>query len=192
MSISKEAVEARLVAKFPRIQRDKLPVKNYPSFRLSGNADLLPVFTWLRDEMGFSYLHMLTATDWLGDLDLAGYIREPNPNVFLPEGATPQLIPPRKNPGVEYRNCIEVVYALQNLDAGLMVFLKLDTPRDGGTVPSVIDLFPAADWQEREVFDLFGVRFEGHPNCTKILTPEFIEGHPLRKDYAHKKDRFDD
>jgi NADH-quinone oxidoreductase subunit C len=55
-----------------------------------------------------------------------------------------------------------------------------------------VPLFKSADWQERETFDLMGVSYEGHPNLTKILTPDFTVGHPLRKDYAHVKDRFDE
>ncbi len=64
-------------------------------------------------------------------------------------------------------------------------------PRDGGKAPSLVKLFEAADWQEREVFDLLGVPFEGHPNLTKILLPDFIKGNPLRKDYVHVPDQFD-
>jgi len=59
-------------------------------------------------------------------------------------------------------------------------------------VPSAYDLFKSADWQEREQFDLMGVTFEGHPNLTKILTPDFLVGHPLRKDYVHVKDKYDE
>ena len=54
------------------------------------------------------------------------------------------------------------------------------------------DLYKSADWQERETFDLYGIKFEGHPNLTKILTPSFTVGHPLRKDYVHVKDKYDE
>jgi NADH-quinone oxidoreductase subunit C len=50
-------------------------------------------------------------------------------------------------------------------------------------IPSVISIWPTADWQEREVYDFFGIRFSGHPNLKRILLPDWWEGHPLRKDY---------
>jgi len=54
---------------------------------------------------------------------------------------------------------------------------------DGETVPSVCDVWPAANWLERECYDMFGVVFEGHPDLKRILLPEEWQGHPLRKDY---------
>jgi NADH-quinone oxidoreductase subunit C len=66
-----------------------------------------------------------------------------------------------------------------NRALGLKVFLDDDEP----TVPSVTDLYPTADWHEREIFDLFGVVFTGHPDLRRILMPDNWDGHPLRKDY---------
>jgi NADH-quinone oxidoreductase subunit C len=54
---------------------------------------------------------------------------------------------------------------------------------DGDEVPTVVPIWPTADWHEREAWDMFGVRFAGHPNQVRILMPEDWEGHPLRKDY---------
>ncbi len=63
------------------------------------------------------------------------------------------------------------------------VRLKVFLPRDNPRVPSVFWIWKAADWQERESFDMFGIIYEGHPNLKRLLMPEDWVGHPLRKDY---------
>lgn len=77
-----------------------------------------------------------------------------------------------------------LVYRLHSraLSAGL--FVKTQVPRDEATIESVCGVWPAANWQEREVFDLFGIDFTGHPDLRRILLPEDWVGHPLRKDYS--------
>ena len=57
-------------------------------------------------------------------------------------------------------------------------------PRDGGHLPTLSDLWAGADWQEREMAELFGIGFDGHPNLAKLLLPEEFEGFPLRKEFA--------
>ena len=85
---------------------------------------------------------------------------------------------------VDYIDYFEVVYRLTSLRHNHSAVLKTRVyERDEPVVPSVVPVWRGADLQEREVFDLMGVRFEGHPNLKRILTWEGFEGHPLRKDF---------
>jgi NADH-quinone oxidoreductase subunit C len=79
---------------------------------------------------------------------------------------------------------IEVVYALDSTVHKHRLLLKLKLPRDDPRAPSLETIWRAADWHERETFDLFGVIFEGHHNLVRILCAEDWEGHALRKDYV--------
>lgn len=88
--------------------------------------------------------------------------------------------------GVDYLadEKIQVVYHLESITRNQYMVLKVDVPRDEPIVPSVCELWPSADWLERETYDLIGVLFDGHPNLRRILCSEDWEGHPLRKDYV--------
>ncbi len=77
----------------------------------------------------------------------------------------------------------EMVYRLTSRSMSTGIFLKCSVPRDNPVTRSLFSLWPAALWQEREVFDLFGIDFEGHPDMRRILLPDDWVGHPLRKDY---------
>ena len=77
----------------------------------------------------------------------------------------------------------EVVYQLCSLPHKRRLRLKVRV-EDGESLPSVTGVWETANWYEREVFDLFGIPFAGHPDLTRILMPEDWEGYPLRKDYA--------
>jgi NADH-quinone oxidoreductase subunit C len=77
----------------------------------------------------------------------------------------------------------EVAYHLLSHSRKERVRLKVQLRGDDPTLESITSVWPAANFFEREIFDLFGVRFSGHPNLRRILMPENWEGHPLRKDY---------
>jgi NADH:ubiquinone oxidoreductase subunit C len=192
--VSIEEFSSRLKARFPAsaaVDKPEAQVKPYPTFELPA-SDLSQLVRWLRDEEGYTYLDMVTAVDWKGPTSAAGYIEEPNPNPYLPKGAFgAEKMEPKANPKVEYKEVFRVVYLLTNLERRQKIALKVEVPRSEPVVPSLVALFKTADWHEREAFDLLGVRFDGHPNLKKILTPEFVQGHPLRKDYVHQKDHLD-
>ena len=89
---------------------------------------------------------------------------------------------------VEYRDRerpLEVVYQLWSLERKAFLRVKIELDKAGPlAVDSVVDLWKGADWLEREVWDMFGVRFTGHPDLRRILMWEnYAEGHPLRKDF---------
>jgi len=92
---------------------------------------------------------------------------------------------------------IELVYDLISMQPGPggglwqnggTIAIKVRVPRDGGHVRSVADVWPTANWHEREAFDLLGVTFDGHPDPRRILCPDDWVGHPLRKDYEFPKE----
>lgn len=127
--------------------------------------DLPEVCRFLRDDpaLRFQMLQCITAVDYL------------------------QTDPKRK---IEGEPRIEVLYHLSSLAHRHRLVVKVILPRwkDGAAgqlpeVPTITGVWPAANWHEREVYDLSGVFFVGHPDLRRILCPEDWEGHPLRKDY---------
>jgi NADH-quinone oxidoreductase subunit C len=143
---------------------------------------LVEAATHLRDELGFRLLSDVTATDYLGWAtdpdDVSGYIGTPGGR-DLNEPSTqglarlPQAKPKRF--AVNYH-----LLALQQGAPRVRIQVWLD---DQEGLASVISVWPTADWHEREAFDMMGIRFEGHPNPSRILMEDDWVGHPLRKDY---------
>lgn len=76
-----------------------------------------------------------------------------------------------------------VIYILTNTATGEQVIVKTHVNEPDLTLPSAFPLWKGADWMEREVYDLYGIIFDGHPDLRRILMPEGFVGHPLRKDY---------
>jgi len=143
-------------------------------------SELIETATRLRDEEGFDFLSDITAVDYLGwgEHGVSGYIGTPNGrdlNSPMTQGyqATPEAKPKRF--AVNYH-----LLAISDRPRRVRLQTWVD---EGEDVPSVVYVWPTADWHEREQFDLMGIVFDGHPNLQRILLDDDWQGHPLRKDY---------
>jgi NADH-quinone oxidoreductase subunit C len=88
--------------------------------------------------------------------------------------------------GVDYfgqRRRLHAVYHLTSMTYRRRIRLEVAVSLEDPHLPSVVDLYPTADWQEREAWDLFGIVFDGHPALTRVMMPDDWDGHPQRKDY---------
>jgi len=85
--------------------------------------------------------------------------------------------------GVDYLDYMEVVYHLTSMNHNHSLVLKTRCDRENPEVPSLYSIFRGADYQEREIYDLLGIRFIGHPNLKRLFMWDGFEGHPLRRDY---------
>ena len=94
----------------------------------------------------------------------------------------------KANPAFPYATeRFEVVYRFYSMKTHKRICIKVPVPESDAVVPSITGVWLGANWLERECFDMFGIRFEGHPNLKRLLMYEGFEGHPLRKDYAYNK-----
>jgi len=134
----------------------------------------------LRDELGFDFLSDLAATDYLGwgKAGVSGYIGTPGGR-DLNEPSTRGY---QRLPGAKPQRFSISYHLLALRDGAPRVRLQVWVG-DGQSVPSVVGVWPTADWFEREAWDMFGIAFDGHPNLSRILMDDDWEGHPLRKDY---------
>ncbi len=143
-------------------------------------ARLVEACTHLRDEEGFNLLSDVSPADYLGwgEKGVAGYIGTvAGRDLTAPgsQGFAQRPAPKPKRFSVSYH-----LLSVADRPRRVRVQVWVD---DGEAVPSVVPVWPTADWHEREAWDLMGIPFEGHPNLTRILMEDDWEGHPLRKDY---------
>jgi NADH-quinone oxidoreductase subunit B/C/D len=151
-----------------------------PSLRWLGDAGLAQLAARINTELGPGAVSILNAAllvDPARLVDVALFLRDRNP-VKYDYLASLQ--------SVHYADCIEVNYQLDSIaDPGKLIELRVRcAEKEGqGEVPSLVSVWPGADFQEREVYDMMGVRFTGHPNLKRILMWDGYAYHPLRKDF---------
>jgi NADH-quinone oxidoreductase subunit C len=143
-------------------------------------AHLVEACTHLRDEEGFNFLSDVAAADYLGwdRKGVSGYIGTAagrDLNAPMTQGLQTLPGPKPKRFSVSYH-----LLSVGEEPRRVRVQTWVD---DGEHVPTVIEVWPTADWHEREAWDMMGIPIEGHPNLRRILLDDDWEGHPLRKDY---------
>lgn len=146
-------------------------------------ARLVEACLHLRDALGFNFLSDLSSVDYLGwgEEPVAGYWGGSEGRDLNAPGTAALARLPKPKP-----KRFAVNYHLLCVGGGarearrVRVQIWLD---DGEAASSVVSVWPTADWHEREVWDLMGIRFDGHPNLVRILMADDWVGHPLRKDY---------
>ncbi|HZR90989.1 MAG TPA: NADH-quinone oxidoreductase subunit C [Gaiellaceae bacterium] len=146
-------------------------------------ARLVEAAEHLRDELGFNFLSDVSSVDYLGwsDEPVAGSWGDSSGRDLNSPGSWGLARRPAPKPkrfAVNYHLLRLVSGAREAPRVRMQVWVD-----DAELVPSVVGVWPTADWHEREVFDMMGIRFSGHPNLVRILMDDDWEGHPLRKDY---------
>jgi NADH-quinone oxidoreductase subunit C len=87
--------------------------------------------------------------------------------------------------GIDYKTHFELIYRLESLKHNHYLTLKVECPKTTTAIPSIAQIWAGANFQEREIFDLFGISFVGHPDLKRIVLWDGFEGYPLRKDFKH-------
>jgi len=148
---------------------------------------LLDVARFLKEDpaLKMNYLMDITAVDY------STFGQRPNPAFFASSGVavspSPQIPDEAPWPGPPDQSRFAVVYHFFSGAHKHRLRLVVPVEEEAAEVDSLTSLWPGANWLEREVWDMFGIRFRGHPDLKRILMYEGFEGHPLRKDYPVKK-----
>ena len=174
-----DEILTNLQASFPGLAKAEAQVKDCPTWTVPAGSVRL-VFERLHSKFHFNYLDVVTATDWSGPVSPKGYQQSP-----------PVAAGAAAAPGPLAKDIFEMVYLVTALSTGMRLCLRCELPRKEASVPSLYGIFMAADWQEREVYDMFGIRFSDHPDLRRILLTDDFVGYPLRKDFPLKGVDFD-
>jgi NADH-quinone oxidoreductase subunit C len=154
--------------------------------------DLVEVCRALRDEADLRFEQLMDVcgvdysaygqADWLtDDASTSGFSRGVSAGSY--RETTPEGSPDRTSPSLPGRSRFAVVYHLLSVTHNRRLRLRAYPEGDPPCIASLCDLWPSADWFEREAFDLFGILFEGHPDLRRILTDYGFIGYPFRKDF---------
>jgi NADH-quinone oxidoreductase subunit C len=180
---SLEKVKARIEAAVPGAQVVMVPnaLGESQASLLLNSHHALEVARFLRDdpELRFDYLSNVTGVDWLDRV-----VKEKIPKEV--DGAMKEEVVERTEPG--YLEAVYHLYSMSLKQGPLILRMRTSNRSDQVRLASLTPVWKSAEFQEREIYDLYGIVFEGHPDLRRILMWDGYEDHPMRKDYVEPDD----
>jgi NADH-quinone oxidoreductase subunit C len=165
-------------------------VSEQHSLRLAAGS-VVEVAKFLRDDLGFSYLSNVTGVDW-PDKEVSEKVMLTRPVTKTVDGVESTLEETVEETRKRIvQGCLEAVYHLYSVElreGPVVVRMRTVNRTDQVELPSLTPIWRSAEFQEREVFDLFGIVFKGHPDLRRILMWDEFKDHPMRRDYVEPDD----
>ena len=180
-----EEIKASIEAAVPGAGLEIIPnpAPGQPASLLVDNAQALAVARLLRDQMKFDYASNVTGIDWLDTVSKEK--RKTRKKVDGEEKDVEETVEVRR-PG--YLEVVYHLYSMVNKQGPVIIRLRTGNRTDQVEVPSLTPVYRGAELQEREVYDLYGVLFRGHPDLRRLLMWDEFQDYPMRKDYVEPDD----
>jgi NADH-quinone oxidoreductase subunit C len=182
-----EEINTRLAAGFPQARSQIIPndaPARQPSLLVDG-AHALAVAKFLRDDpqLRLDYCSNVTGVDWM-DTEQTEKVKVKK----MVDGVEKEVEEVRKTKRPGYLEAVYHLYSMEKKHGPLVLRMRTGNRTDQVTLPSLTPLWRSAEFQEREVYDLYGIVFEGHPDLRRILMWDGFKDHPMRKDYVEPDD----
>ncbi len=180
-----EQVKARLETTFPEATIELIPNPSptgQPSVAVD-NAHAVAIATFLRDELRLDYCSNVTGVDWLDRV-----VSRKEKITKVVDGKEEVVEETKEQKFTGYLEAVYHLYSVAQKQGPVVIRTRTVDRAENAILPSLTPVFRSAELQEREIFDLYGVRFSGHPDLRRILMWDGFTDHPMRKDYEEPDD----
>ncbi len=185
--ISLEQIQSRIEAAVPGARLAIIPNASPSGHRslLLGNAHALAVARFLRDDPDFrlDYCSNVTGVDWL-DAEISEKVKAKK----LVDGVEKEIEEVKKTKRPGHLEAVYHLYSMELKHGPVIVRLRTENRTDKTRLPSLTPVWRGAEFQEREIYDLYGIAFDGHPDLRRILMWDGFQDYPMRKDYIEPDD----
>ena len=182
-----EQIKARIEAAVPGAKIDVVVNPgpgNQPSL-LIDNEHAPAIATFLRDDptLRLDFCSNVTGVDWLHRV-----VKKTTKVKKLVDGQEKEIVETSEEKIPEYLEAVYHLYSMTHKHGPVIIRMRTADRAEGARLPSLTPIWRSAEFQEREIFDLYGIRFDGHPDLRRILMWDEFEDNPMRKDYAQPDD----